>query len=50
LLEQHPGTRPEQLEPYLPPGARLEVFEETGHFIHIEQPRRVAELVGEFLA
>jgi pimeloyl-ACP methyl ester carboxylesterase len=44
------GTQPEDVEPYLPAGARLEVFDDTGHFVHIEQPHRVAELVVEFLA
>jgi pimeloyl-ACP methyl ester carboxylesterase len=44
------GTRPEQLEPYLPRSARLEVFEDAGHFVHIERPRRVADLVLGFLA
>ncbi|MBA2609971.1 MAG: alpha/beta hydrolase [Actinobacteria bacterium] len=43
------GTKPHDIEPFLPPGARLEVFEETGHFVHIEQPDRVAALVTEFL-
>ena len=40
----------EAIEMLLPPGARVEVFEDTGHFIHIEQPQRVAALVTEFLA
>ena len=44
------GSTPETLRPYLPPGARLEVVPETGHFIHIEKPREVADLVLEFLA
>lgn len=44
------GTSPEQLEPFLPPGARLEVFEDAGHFVHIEKPREVAGLVLEFLS
>jgi pimeloyl-ACP methyl ester carboxylesterase len=43
------GTTPETIRPYLPPGARVEAFEETGHFVHIERPREVAELVLEFL-
>jgi pimeloyl-ACP methyl ester carboxylesterase len=43
-------THPSELEPYMPSGARLEVFEDTGHFVHIEQPRRVAELVLDFLS
>ncbi len=43
------GTKLHDIEPFLPPGARIEVFEETGHFVHIEQPDRVAALVTEFL-
>jgi pimeloyl-ACP methyl ester carboxylesterase len=44
------GTLPEDVEPYLPPGARFEPLEGVGHFVHIEQPRRVADLVLEFLS
>jgi pimeloyl-ACP methyl ester carboxylesterase len=44
------GTKLHDVEPYLPPGAHIEVFEETGHFVHVEQPDRVAALVTEFLA
>lgn len=44
------GTQPTDVEPYLPPGARFELFEDAGHFVHIEQPDRVARLVVEFLA
>jgi pimeloyl-ACP methyl ester carboxylesterase len=43
------GTTPEQLEPYMPSGARLVAFEDAGHFVHIEKPREVADLVLEFL-
>ncbi|MEJ5254891.1 MAG: alpha/beta hydrolase [Acidimicrobiales bacterium] len=43
------GTRPADVEPYLPPGGRLEALEGVGHFVHIEQPRLVADLVLEFL-
>ncbi len=42
-------TRPEHVEPYLPTGARLHCFAGAGHFVHIEKPREVAELVLEFL-
>jgi pimeloyl-ACP methyl ester carboxylesterase len=38
------------VEPFLPSGARLEVFGDTGHFLHIERPREIADLVLEFLA
>ena len=44
------GTDPEDIRAYLPVGGRLEVFEHTGHFIHIERPADVAEMVLEFLA
>ncbi|WP_208028228.1 alpha/beta fold hydrolase [Rhabdothermincola sediminis] len=43
------GTRPADVEPYLPPGGRLEALDGVGHFVHIEQPRLVADLVLEFL-
>jgi len=43
------GARPEDIEPYLPAGARLEVFDDAGHFVHIERPREVADLVLTFL-
>lgn len=44
------GTRAEDLRPYLPPGSDIVAFEETGHFVHIERPEDVAELVLGFLA
>jgi pimeloyl-ACP methyl ester carboxylesterase len=44
------GTRPEDVVGYFPPGGRLEVMDDSGHFVHIEQPRRVADLILEFLA
>lgn len=43
------GTKPERILPHLPHGARLVPFDDTGHFIHIEHPREVADLVLEFL-
>jgi len=43
------GTRPSDVEPYLPAGARLVAMEDVGHFVHIERPREVADLVAEFL-
>ncbi len=43
------GTRPHHVLPHLPPGGRLESLEGVGHFVHIEQPRLVADLVLEFL-
>ncbi len=44
------GTTPDGVRPYLPSGAQTAVVEGTGHFIHIEKPREVADLVLEFLA
>ena len=44
------GHTVESIRPHLPPGARLEAFEDTGHFIHIEQPQRAAAVVLDFLA
>ena len=44
------GTDAEAIEPHLPPGGRLVPFENTGHFIHVEHPREVADLVLDFLA
>jgi pimeloyl-ACP methyl ester carboxylesterase len=43
------GTQLKDITPFLPIGARVEVFEDCGHFIHIEQPERVAALVTDFL-
>jgi pimeloyl-ACP methyl ester carboxylesterase len=39
------GTEPERVREYLPPGGRIEILEDAGHFVHIEQPHRVAEMV-----
>ena len=44
------GTEPDELRPYLPPGGTLVVFPDAGHFVHIEKPKEVAQLVLEFLA
>ncbi len=44
------GTTPKSVEPYLPFGARIEVVQDTGHFIHIEKPHELAALVLDFLA
>ncbi|MGH0035275.1 MAG: alpha/beta fold hydrolase [Myxococcota bacterium] len=43
-------TRAEDVEPHLPRASRVHVLEDTGHFVHIERPREVADLVLEFLA
>ncbi len=44
------GTRPESLAPFMPRDARVIAFEVSGHFVHIEHPQRVADLVLEFLS
>jgi pimeloyl-ACP methyl ester carboxylesterase len=38
------GTDPERVFQFLPPGGRCEILD-TGHFVHIEQPRLVSQLV-----
>ena len=43
------GTQPEDVQYYLPPGGVLVPMEDSGHFVHIEQPRKVADLVLDFL-
>ncbi len=43
------GTRPSDVHPYLPMGARFVPLDGVGHFVHIEQPRLVADLVLDFL-
>lgn len=43
------GVTPDDLRPHLPASARLEVFADTGHFIHIERPHETAKLVLDFL-
>jgi pimeloyl-ACP methyl ester carboxylesterase len=43
------GTRPEDVLPYLPLDGQLEVLDDVGHFVHIEQPERVAAVVLDFL-
>ncbi len=44
------GTTPEAVEPFLPRNAKLVSVEDAGHFVHIEHPRRVADLVLDFLS
>ncbi|MCU1454404.1 MAG: hypothetical protein JWN46_2550 [Acidimicrobiales bacterium] len=44
------GTFPEDVRPHLPDGARFVPLDRTGHFVHIERPQVVADLVLEFLA
>ena len=49
LEEMGWGTRPEDVRPCLPPGARFVTLADTGHFVHIEQPELIADLVLDFL-
>jgi len=44
------GATPESVGPYLPEGTSLHAFADSGHFVHIEKPREVAQLVLGFLA
>ena len=44
------GTRKQDLEKHLPLAAELVEYEDAGHFVHIEHPQGVAELVLGFLA
>lgn len=43
------ATRPEDVEPNLPPAGQLVALDGVGHFVHIEQPQRIARLVLDFL-
>lgn len=43
-------THPEDIEPWLPDGAEIEHWEDSGHFVHIEFPERAAASVLGFLA
>ena len=43
------GTQPDDVTPWLPPGARFVPLEGIGHFVHVEQPELVSSLVLEFL-
>ncbi|MDJ0852371.1 MAG: alpha/beta hydrolase [Myxococcota bacterium] len=44
------GASEEALAPYLPDGARVATLADAGHFVHMEQPERVAEHVLDFLS
>jgi pimeloyl-ACP methyl ester carboxylesterase len=43
------GTTPEDVHPNLPAGAEFHALEGVGHFVHIEQPHLIAEIVLDFL-
>lgn len=42
-------ARPDKLAPYFPDTTRVEVMQDTGHFIHIERPADTAALIRDFL-
>ncbi len=44
------GARARDLQPWIPAGGRLEVMEDIGHFVHIEDPEGVSKMVLEFLS
>ena len=43
------GSSPDDVVPYLPPGAEFHPLDDVGHFVHIEQPELVSGLVLDFL-
>ena len=43
------GTTPQEALPLLPDGAEFHALANTGHFVHIERPEDVAEIVVDFL-
>ena len=43
-------TKPDDLRPYFPASGQLEVLDGVGHFVHIEQPRLIADMALEFLS
>jgi pimeloyl-ACP methyl ester carboxylesterase len=43
------GTRPEDVRPWLPRHGQLVTLANVGHFVHIEEPALVADLVIDFL-
>ena len=44
------GARARDVLPRIPSSGRLEVLEDIGHFIHIEEPARVSTMILEFLS
>jgi pimeloyl-ACP methyl ester carboxylesterase len=41
------GTQPEEISAWMPPEGRIEYVEGSGHFVHIEQPDAMVELVAD---
>jgi pimeloyl-ACP methyl ester carboxylesterase len=44
------GARARDLQQWIPRNGRIEVLEDIGHFVHIEEPDRVAGMCLEFLS
>jgi pimeloyl-ACP methyl ester carboxylesterase len=44
------GTPETDVLSHLPPGGRLVMLDDVGHFVHVERPREVADLALEHLA
>ncbi len=44
------GTDPAEVPQYLPPGTPVEVWDDCGHFVHIEHPDRAADRTLAFLS
>jgi pimeloyl-ACP methyl ester carboxylesterase len=44
------GTLPEDVVPFLPPGARFVPLDDVGHFVHLEKPTVIADLILDFLS
>jgi pimeloyl-ACP methyl ester carboxylesterase len=49
LEEMGWGTLPNHVVPFLPEGGRVELLEGVGHFVHIEQPDLVADMILDLL-
>jgi pimeloyl-ACP methyl ester carboxylesterase len=49
LEEMGWGTLPHHVEPYMPAGGHCEVLADTGHFVHIERPELVSEMVLDWV-
>jgi len=43
------GTTPDDVYPNLPPESEFHAFDDIGHFVHIEQPQRIADLALDFI-
>jgi len=43
------GTLPHEVTPYIPVAGRLEIIDDAGHFVHIERPHQIAEMVLDFV-